>query len=226
MMNTIVVARSVAFGSGVIRCGRIPQPVVVHSRRFYLNICRSNRATGQKTVKNTNDATQSVLRMQRLDHAMCLRRMNTLQRPTNTQPIPNTKPTASDENPFNMRSSAASEDFLPPITLDNTIRMKNAAMATTLAAFCFGIAYYSMYAVGQSGTTSTSTNDSSDPLAVLKAEAAMAQEKFDKEQEDTANTADMLQKFQMGEFDPDHVSDEELDDLIDPKKKRPWWKFW
>jgi hypothetical protein len=133
----------------------------------------------------------------------------------------NNKPT--EENPLNIRQSGnLDETPLPPITLDNTIRMKNAALATALLAMCFGIAYYSVTAVGQAATT----NNSDDPLAVLKAEAAIAQKKHEMEQRDTANTADMLEKFQKGEYDPDHVSDEELDDLIEPNKKRPWWKFW
>jgi hypothetical protein len=133
------------------------------------------------------------------------------------------------ENPFaQRRTSNVNEDDIPPITLDNTIRMKNAVLATILMSFCFGIAYYSMNAVGQAGGGRTNGGDTSnDPLSVLKAEAAIAQEKINQEQITTANTADMLEKFQKGEYDPDHISEDELlDDENYNKPKKPWWKFW
>jgi hypothetical protein len=240
-MNNIVLVKGIASGSGVISCGRIPQPVALTTtRRFYTNaIHRSNIVARSKynNIISKNDSVPSAFRLNKGDNVIRNNRcLNVLQRPYNNHQRAMLSSASSEggsnktteENPFNMRrTSNVNEDDLPPITLDNTIRMKNAALATTLVAFCFGIAYYSMHAVGQAGTGTTSTSNSdSDPLAVLKAEAAIAQEKYDKEQQDTVNTADMLEKFQKGEYDPDHVSDEELDDLIEPKKKRPWWKFW
>jgi hypothetical protein len=224
--------------SGVIIGERISQQQhrVVFVQRLYSSRLSRSNVVNIKTQNVTckNNSILSIFRVNREDHAICSSNMNMLYRmpnkphramlSTSTNPGGNKN---TEDNPFTRRSSDPSEDYLPPITLDNTIRMKNAALATVLVAFCFGIAYYSMHAVGQAGTTSSSnTNDNGDPLAVLKAEAAIAQEKYDKEQQETANTADMLQKFQLGEYDPDHVSDEELDDLIEPKKKRPWYKFW
>jgi hypothetical protein len=123
---------------------------------------------------------------------------------------------SSSEEPFMRRTSNVNEDDIPPITLNNTIRMKNAALATVLLGCCFGIAWYSMHAVGQAG-------DKDDPLSVLKKEAAAAQKVHDQEQATTANTADMLQKFQKGEFDPDHVPEEEEGEAT---SKKPWWKVW
>lgn len=123
---------------------------------------------------------------------------------------------SSSEDPFMRRTSNVNEDDIPPITLNNTIRMKNVALATALLGFCFGIMWYSMHAVGQAG-------EKDDPLSALKKEAAAAQKKHDQEQATTANAADMLQKFQKGEFDPDHVPEEDEDEA--PSKK-PWWKVW
>jgi hypothetical protein len=125
---------------------------------------------------------------------------------------------SSSESPFMRRTSNVNEDDIPPITLDNTIRMKNVALATVLMAGCLGIMWYSMHAVGQAG-------EKDDPLSALKMEAAEAQKKHDHEQATTANAADMLEKFQKGEYDPDHVSEEEEEDGPALSKK-PWWKVW
>jgi hypothetical protein len=102
------------------------------------------------------------------------------------------------------------------ITIDSTIRMKNAALGVTLLGFCFGVAWYSMNAVGQSGA------DDSDPLSVLKQEAAAAQVQQDRQHADEAKSADMVRQFQAGEYDPDKLDDEESE----PVKKSRWWKFW
>jgi hypothetical protein len=124
---------------------------------------------------------------------------------------------SSSESPFMRRTSNVNEDDIPPITLDNTIRMKNFALATVLMGCCIGIMWYSMQAVGQAG-------EKDDPLKALKMEAAEAQKKHDQEQATTASAADMLEKFQKGEYDPDHVPEEEADDVAPSKK--PWWKVW
>lgn len=122
---------------------------------------------------------------------------------------------STSENPFMRRTSNVNEDDIPPITLNNTIRMKNAALATVLMGCCLGIMWYSMHAVGQAG-------EKDDPLSALKMEAAEAQKKHDQEQATTANAADMLEKFQKGEYDPDHVPEDEEDEPAPSKK--PWWK--
>lgn len=220
-MKATVVARSVSSRSGVMNSGRIPQSVDMNARRFY-----GSALHGKRNVIPKNDFVASEFLMKRVDYAIFTRSMNVPHSPQNKLHRAMSSSTSSDkkveENPFMRRTGNANEDDLPPITIDNTIRMKNAALALFLLASCAGIMLYSMNAVGQAGA---STKEG-DPLAALKAEAAVAQEKYDKEQQDTANTADMLEKFQKGEYDPDHVSDEELDDLIDPKRKRPWWKVW
>jgi len=94
--------------------------------------------------------------------------------------------------------------------------MKNAAMATGLFSFAVGVAYYSMNAVGQAGS-----DEETDPLALLKHEAAQAQVEQRKEEKQTGDANEMLKQFQAGDFDPDKY--EELDE---EKPKRAWWKFW
>lgn len=107
--------------------------------------------------------------------------------------------------------------------MSNGIRMKNAGMALTLLGFCFGVAIYSMNAVGQAGS-----GGQDDPLAALKQEAAAAQEKLQRESQQTESTADMLQKFQAGDYDPDVLEQNELEQAQEEaaKKKKAWWKFW
>jgi hypothetical protein len=94
--------------------------------------------------------------------------------------------------------------------------MKNAALATALISFAFGVAYYSMHAVGQAGL-----DEVDDPLALLKQEAAQAQDQHDKEEKQAGDATDMLKQFQAGDFDPD-----KYDELEEDKPKRPWWKVW
>jgi len=108
------------------------------------------------------------------------------------------------------------------VTVDSGIRMQNAGLAVGLVAFCFAVATYSMNAVGQSGVN----EDGEDPLAVLKQEAAGAQEKRSQEEKSDRDQQEMLKQFQAGQFDPDQ---QELDDLEASSagdKKKPWWKFW
>lgn len=100
---------------------------------------------------------------------------------------------------------------VPPET-----HMKNAALATALVGFAFGVAYYSMNAVGQAGS-----NEETDPLALLKKEAALAQDEHSKEEKQAGDANEMLKQFQAGDFDPD-----KLEDLDDDAPKRSWWKFW
>jgi hypothetical protein len=108
------------------------------------------------------------------------------------------------------------------IALDNTIRMKNAGLGVILLGVCFGIMAYSMNAVGQAGS------GKDDPLAALKQEAAKAQEKKERVSQETESTADMLLKFQAGEYDPDVQEQEELEQAQEAatKQKKAWWKFW
>jgi hypothetical protein len=95
-------------------------------------------------------------------------------------------------------------------------RMKNVALATALMGFAFGVAYYSMHAVGQAGS-----DEVSDPLALLKHEAAQAQVEHEKEEKQTGDANEMLKQFQAGDFDPD-----KYDELEEEKTKKSWWKFW
>ena len=124
----------------------------------------------------------------------------------------------SKNNPFMNRPMDDDDDDInvPPISLSSTIKMKNNILALALFSFCVGVFWYSMHAVGQAG------DNSDDPLSALKQEAALAQAKHDQEQITTQNTADMLSKFQKGEYDPDHIPDDDDDD----QNKKPWYKFW
>ena len=111
------------------------------------------------------------------------------------------------------------EEFEEPIVVSNEIRAKNAVMGASLLAFCFGVAWYSMSAVGQAGSAG-----SDDPLAGLRQEAAEAQERHDREEKSSGEATEMLRQFQAGQFDPDKYEEEE--DVENKPKKRPWWKFW
>lgn len=110
------------------------------------------------------------------------------------------------------------------IEIDSTIRLKNAALAAVLFTFVFGVASYSMNAVGQSGVS----NDTTDPLAVLKQEAAAAQEKRSQQQESDQQQQELLKQFQAGQFDPDELELAELEAAEErgAAQKKPWWKFW
>jgi hypothetical protein len=104
-------------------------------------------------------------------------------------------------------------------SVSTEIKMKNAALATSLLAFCFGVAWYSMYAVGQAG------GGAEDPLAALVNEAASAQQKHEREERQANDANKMLKEFQSGGYDPDKYEEEE--ELMNSRnKKRPWYKFW
>ena len=110
------------------------------------------------------------------------------------------------------------------VTIDSSIRMKNAGLAVVLTGFVFGVAFYSMNAVGQSGIQ----EDGTDPLAVLKQEAAGAQEKRSQEEESDKQQKELLKQFQAGQFDPDQQELAELEAAEDMtgQRKKSWWKFW
>lgn len=126
--------------------------------------------------------------------------------------------------PSNRLASAVSrpdphEGVEETIVVSNDIRAKNAVMAASLMAFCFGVAWYSMSAVGQAGSAG-----SDDPLAGLRQEAAAAQEKQDREEKGSGEATEMLKKFQAGQYDPDKYEDDV--DVESEPKRGPWWKFW
>lgn len=79
-----------------------------------------------------------------------------------------------------------------------------------------------MRAVGQAG------DDSEDPLAELRKEAAMAQQQQQSQQQSEAKANEMLQQFQAGEYDPDAKELQELEEEeeLSKNQKRRWWKFW
>ena len=91
----------------------------------------------------------------------------------------------------------------------------NILLATACVATCAGIMWYSMHAVGQSGSSQD------DPLAVFKEEASEAQAARDNESRQSNEATDMLKQFESGAFDPDRLEDEE-----EVKPKKSWWKVW
>jgi Coiled-coil domain-containing protein 56 len=105
--------------------------------------------------------------------------------------------------------------------IDRTVHMKNAALGVALTAFVFGVANYSMYAVGQASRAD-------DPLAALQQEAAAARAAQSKEMTETEDAAAMLAKFQKGEYDPDAAEQQAILEALeaDAAKRNPWWKFW
>lgn len=126
----------------------------------------------------------------------------------------NTKPPPP---PRNLRIDEEPETIL----VDDSIRMKNNVMGVALACFCVGVAWYSMNAVGQAGSTSD------DPLAALKQEAAAAQKVHDQQAATESNVTEMLEKFNKGEYDPDVQELNELEERQQQSQtKKPWWKFW
>lgn len=104
--------------------------------------------------------------------------------------------------------------------------MKNAGLGLALTGFVFGVAYYSMYAVGQA-----SKANADDPLAALQQEAAAARAAQADELTETENAAAMLEKFQKGEYDPDLQEQQAILEAQEAegaaaKQRKPWWKFW
>mgnify|MGYP003416875347 CR=1 FL=1 len=114
------------------------------------------------------------------------------------------------------------DDDPAPAVLDNSVHIKNFALATALVGFAVGVMVYSMNRVGQAGDTSD------DPLAALKEEASHAAQKQAQEQSGMEETADMLRKFQAGGYDPDLQEQEALEEAQEAaeKRKKAWWKFW
>jgi hypothetical protein len=105
--------------------------------------------------------------------------------------------------------------------VDSSTRTKNAILALTLTGFCFGVAWYSMNAVGQAGV------DNSDPLSVLKLEAASAQARNGQLDVDENTSADLVKQFQAGVFDPDKIEETiSVDASKDKMNLKPWWKLW
>ena len=111
------------------------------------------------------------------------------------------------------------------VTVNSNIRAKNAGLAFALSAFCLAVAIYSMNAVGQSGVN----EDGEDPLALLKKEAANAQEKRSQQEQSDRDQQQLMAQFEAGSFDPDQQQLDELEAASaagSGKRKKPWWKFW
>lgn len=108
------------------------------------------------------------------------------------------------------------------ISVNTTIRLKNAALGLGLLGFCAGVSTYSMNTVGQAG------GDKDDPLSALKQEAAAADENAQREEQLTVSTAELVRKFQAGDFDPDMQELKDLEQELEEaaRKRKPWWKFW
>ncbi len=117
---------------------------------------------------------------------------------------------------FKGSSSAPSSIEQDTALVSTATHVRNASLAVVLLGFCGGVAYYSMRAVGQAAA-------GDDPIAALRQEAMVAQERHEKEEKQTQESQDMLNKFKAGDYDPDRYEDE--DDSRAPRKK-PWWKFW
>ena len=116
-------------------------------------------------------------------------------------------------------SPEAEQEFMnAPVSqeVSGEVFRNNVLLATSLVAFCGGVMWYSMHAVGQSGSSED------DPLAALKEEASEAQAARDNESRQSNEATDMLKQFESGAFDPDRVEEEE--EVAKPKK--PWWKVW
>jgi len=115
-------------------------------------------------------------------------------------------------------------EFIDPDSpfVSTSTHAKNGVMAISLIGFCFGVAWYSMNAVGQAG----SSDD--DPLSALKIEAEAARERKEKEGRDLEEATAMLKQLDAGQVDPDTYEDEEEAKISEgngKQKKRSWWKF-
>lgn len=130
-----------------------------------------------------------------------------------------TSSAAKPEGPPRVPPPPPAEEAVETIEISTETHLKNGVMAAALFSFCIGVAWYSMNAVGQAGDAG-----SDDPLASLRQEAAAAKDKQDREQKSTDEAADMMKKFQAGDFDPDKL--EELEEEENSKPKKPWWKVW
>ncbi|GAX15866.1 hypothetical protein FisN_2Lh405 [Fistulifera solaris] len=114
-------------------------------------------------------------------------------------------------------SSAAPSPIEQDTSLVSTgTHVKNTSLAVVLLGFCGGVAYYSMRAVGQAAA-------GDDPIAALRQEAMVAQERHEKEEKQAQESQDMLEKFKAGDYDPDRYEEEDDNPAT---RKKPWWKIW
>jgi hypothetical protein len=120
-------------------------------------------------------------------------------------------------------------ELIDPVELHPNVRIYNAVLGLALAAFAVGVGAYSMYAVGQAGGNA---NDGDDPLAALRHEAAVAQQKADADATRLQENEQLVQQFNKGGFDPDDAVLDDDDDYAPSDNnassaaKKPWWKFW
>ena len=127
-----------------------------------------------------------------------------------SKPVPGRAAPGSPEAEHEFMSESVSQEMSGEMFRNNIL------LATALAS-CFSvIMWYSMHAVGQSGSSVD------DPLAALKEEASEAQAARDKESRQSNEATDMLKQFESGAFDPDRLDEEE--EVSKPEK--PWWKVW
>lgn len=117
----------------------------------------------------------------------------------------------SPEAEKEMSASSVSQEVSGEVFRNNML------LGAACLAFAGGVMWYSMHAVGQSGSSAD------DPLAALKEEASEAQAARDKESRQSDEASSMLKQFQRGGFDPDQVEEDDEDIKTD---KKPWWKFW
>jgi hypothetical protein len=129
---------------------------------------------------------------------------------------PTNEPNAVPKAPLTGETTVVPEE---EAAIPHETQVKNGALAVSLLAFCVGVAWYSMNAVGQAG------GDKDDPLAALKEEAAVAQVKQDREAQTSDEATSMLESFQSGEFDPDKYEELEAEQEA-ANRKSPWYKFW
>jgi hypothetical protein len=138
---------------------------------------------------------------------------------TNTRGFATTVVGKSKPVDFQQPVDLMNADELEDVALISTeTHVKNGALAAFIVAFCFGVAGYSMQAVGQAGS-----GDAQDPLAGLRLEAEGARDRQAHDSQQTSDATAMLKKFQAGEYDPDKYEEE---DELNGKPNRPWYKFW
>eukprot|EP00980_Cylindrotheca_fusiformis_P024295 scaffold11725_cov116-Cylindrotheca_fusiformis.AAC.4 len=126
----------------------------------------------------------------------------------------------------------------PPSPPDEPPTLKNVALASALAGFCFFVFTYSMNAVGQADATD-------DPLAQLKEEAQEARQskaqehnrKLSKEEIaalESGMTGEYSESTEIAVAAPSDIADieEEANRKVfkqkqegEEKKKKPWWRF-
>lgn len=112
--------------------------------------------------------------------------------------IPSVKvPSSAATTTTTIQDEASATVAIPLIS--TSTHLKNGGLAFLLLSFCGGVAYYSMQAVGQAaagGSGSTiEDNNTNDPIATLRKEAAVAREKHNQQEQQTQESQDMLKKF-------------------------------